>query len=160
MNSNDQAEVAARLKALPSMEYHALRDEWRRLYRAPPPPRVYRALLELGIAWKIQERAYGGLGATTRRKLADLAKTLDQDGDLVPKRQRALRPGARLIREWHGTTHTILVVDDGFEWQGKTWRSLSAIARAITGVRWSGPRFFGLSQQHKADRSNREGDDG
>ena len=130
------------------MDYHALREEWRRLYRAPPPPRVYRALLELGIAWKIQERAYGGLRTTTRRKLSNLVRTLDQEGDLVPERQRVLRPGARLIREWHGTTHTVLVVEGGFEWQGKTWRSLSAIARAITGVRWSGPRFFGLNQKH------------
>lgn len=143
MRPDDKRAMAARLEALPTLDYPALRAEWRRLYRAPPP-RVSRGLLELGIAWKIQEQAHGGLGATTKRRLADLATTLDQDGDLVQSRAARLRPGARLIRDWHGATHIVLVVEDGFVWQGETWRSLSAIARAITGVRWSGPRFFGL----------------
>ena len=123
--------VAARLQALEGMTYDELRSEWRRLYRAHPPKRVARDLLVLGVAWKIQEQAYGGLGATTKRRLADLAKTMEQDGDLARSRVARLKPGAKLIREWRGQTHTVIVLEDGFEWQGKRWRSLSVIAREI-----------------------------
>jgi hypothetical protein len=105
---------------------------------------VARDLLVLGVAWKIQEQAYGGLGAATKRRLADLAKTMEQDGDLVRRRVARLKPGAKLIREWRGETHTVIVLEDGFEWRGKRRRSLSVIAKLITGAHWSGPRFFGL----------------
>jgi hypothetical protein len=99
----------------------------------------------LGVAWKIQEQAYGGLSAAARRRLADLAKTMDQDGDLARSRVARLKPGAKLIREWRGVTHTVIVLEDGFEWRGKRWLSLSVIAEQITGAHWSGPRFFGLN---------------
>ena len=138
--------VAVKLQALAELDHDALRAEWRRLYRAHPPKRVSRDLLTLGVAWKVQERAYGGLGATTKRRLADLAKTMDQDGDLARSRVARLKPGARLIREWRGETHTVIVLEDGFEWREERWRSLSVIAREITGAHWSGPRFFGLNE--------------
>lgn len=142
--------VAAKLRALSDMPYTALRAEWRRLYRAPPPKRVARDLLMLAVAWKIQENAYGGFGAATKRRLAALAKTLQRDGDVTRNRVARLRPGARLLREWRGETHTVMVCEDGFEWQGARWRSLSVIARKITGVQWSGPRFFGVSRKTRA----------
>ncbi len=126
--------VAARLQALEGMTYDGLRSEWRRLYRAHPPKRVARDLLVLGVAWKIQEQAYGGLGAATKRRLADLAKTMEQDGDLARSRVARLKPGAKLIREW----------------RGKRRRSLSVIAKLITGAHWSGPRFFGLNGKAEA----------
>ncbi len=142
--------VAARLRALEGMTYDRLRSEWRRLYRAHPPKRVARDLLVLGVAWKIQEQAYGGLGAATKRRLADLAKTMEQDGDLARSRVARLKPGAKLIREWRGETHTVIVLEDGFEWRGKRRRSLSVIAQLITGTHWSGPRFFGLNGKTEA----------
>jgi hypothetical protein len=138
------------------MTYDELRVEWRRLYRAHPPKRVSRDLLMLGVAWKVQERAYGGLGAATKRRLADLAKTMEQDGDLARSRVARLKPGARLVREWRGQTHTVIVLEDGFEWQGKRWRSLSVIAREITDAHWSGPRFFGLNGKAKASAGAKE----
>lgn len=136
--------VAAQLNALRSTSIAKLRITWRRLYRAEPPKRVNRELLTLAVAWKIQEQAYGGLTAATRRRLAELAATIDREGDVKRTRIARIKPGARLVREWQGETYTVIVVDDGFTWQGRHWQSLSAIARAITGVRWSGPRFFGL----------------
>ena len=142
--------VAARLQALKGMTYDELRSEWRRLYRAHPPKRVARDLLVLGVAWKVQEQAYGGLGAATKRRLADLAKTMEQDGDLARSRVARLKPGAKLIREWRGETHTVIVLEDGFEWRGKRRRSLSVIAQLITGAHWSGPRFFGLNGKAEA----------
>lgn len=143
-NAGSENAVAVRLQALEGMTYDGLRIEWRRLYRAHPPKRVARDLLVLGVAWKIQEQAYGGLSAATKRRLADLAKTMDQDGDLARSRVARLKPGAKLIREWRGVTHTVIVLEDGFEWRGKRRRSLSVIAEQITGAHWSGPRFFGL----------------
>ena len=109
--------VAVKLEALAEMDYDALRAEWRRLYRAQAPKRVSRDLLMLGVAWKLQERAYGGLGAAIKRRLADLAKTMEQDGDLARNRVVRLKPGARLVREWGGETHTVIVLEDGFEWR-------------------------------------------
>ena len=137
--------VATRLQALVSMSYDELRAEWRRLYRAHPPKRVARDLLALGVAWKIQEQACGGLGRATKRRLANLANTMEENGDLARRRVARLRPGAKLIREWQGAIHRVVVLEDGFEWNGARWRSLSAIAREITGSHWSGPRFFGLN---------------
>lgn len=137
--------VSAKLQALEQMDYATLQSEWRRLYRAPPPKRVARDLLMLGVAWKIQEQAYGGLSAATKRRLADLANSMERDGDVTRNRVAHFKPGAKLVREWHGVAHTVIVLDEGFEWNGQRWRSLSAIAREITGVHWSGPRFFGLN---------------
>jgi len=144
------AGVAARLRELERLDAAALRAAWRRLYRVQPPKRIRRDLLLLAVAWKIQEQAYGGLGAATRRRLAALARTLERDGDVTRNRVARLRPGARLVRDWRGETHTVIVHDDGFEWRGKRWRSLSLIARVITGVPWSGPRFFGLAGTARA----------
>jgi hypothetical protein len=128
-----------------------LRVAWRRLYRAEPPKRVNRELLMLAVAWKIQEQAYGGLSPATKRRLAELAASMERDGDVKHARIARIKPGAKLVREWQGRTHTIVVVEDGFTWQGQQWQSLSAIARAITGVRWSGPRFFGLKNTSRGE---------
>ncbi len=146
--------VGAKLLALQQMDYAALRLEWRRLYRVEPPKRVARELLMLGVGWKLQEQACGGLRGTTRRMLADLSQTLERDGDVTRSRVMRLKPGAKLIREWHGKTHTVIVREEGFEWRGKPWRSLSVIARTITGMHWSGPRFFGLDAETR--KSGRE----
>jgi len=143
--------VAARLEALEQMDHAALRVEWRRLYRGHPPKRVTRDLLMLAVAWKIQEQAYGGLGAATKRRVAELAKTLERDGDVTRNRVARVRPGAKLVREWRGETHTVIICEDGFEWKGRHWRSLSVVAREITGGHWSGPRFFGLKEKARAN---------
>ena len=152
--------VAVKLQALAEMDYDALRAEWRRLYRAHPPKRVSRDLLMLGVAWKVQERAYGGLGAATKRRIADLAKTVERNGDVTRNRVARLKPGAKLVREWRGETHTVIVLEDGFEWKGTQWRSLSVIARKITGVHWSGPRFFGLAEQTRIGAGTQVEDSG
>ncbi len=152
--------ATAKLRALEQMDYDGLRNEWRRLYRAHPPKRVSRDLLMLGVAWKIQEKAYGGLSVATKRRLAELAKTMERDGDVTRNRVANLKPGAKFIRAWRGETHRVVVLEDGFEWQGTRWRSLSAIAREITGVHWSGPRFFGLNGKADTGVAIREAGDG
>jgi hypothetical protein len=145
MGPEHKAAVAVRLRALEEMDYAGLRNEWRRLYRVLPPRRVSRDLLMLGVAWKIQEKAYDGLGTATRRRLAELVKSLERGGDVTRSHLARPRVGAKLVREWRGVVHTVTILEDGFEWQGRRWRSLSAIAHEITGAHWSGPRFFGLN---------------
>ena len=126
------------------MNIPTLRSAWRRLYRSEAPPRLGRALLELVVAWKLQEQALGGLSSTAKRQLGEFAGLLANKADLPKLRQQRLKPGARLVRRWGGTIHEVIVVEDGFTWNGRRWASLSVIAREITGARWSGPRFFGL----------------
>ena len=136
--------LAERLAALADSAYPDLRAEWRKLYRAHPPKKIGRDVLELGIAWKLQEKALGGTSAATKRRIAGLALAMEEKGDLTRSRVAKLKPGAKLVREWRGETHDVLVIENGFLWKGRPWRSLSLIAREITGTRWSGPRFFGL----------------
>jgi hypothetical protein len=123
-----------------------LRAEWRRLYRSEPP-RISRDLLLRGVAYRHQELAHGGLGKTTRRKLKTLAKMFRTTGRVSPDPGLALKPGARLVREWHGHTHTVTATEDGFEYAGTSYASLTKIAKQITGAHWSGPRFFGLRKR-------------
>jgi hypothetical protein len=143
------AELSDKLAGLPGLDTADLRREWRRLYRSHPPRRIRRDLMVLAIAWKLQERVYGGLTAAQRRKLAGLAEELRTNGDLSGSPAIRVKPGMRLMREWRGKTHDVLVLEEGFEWNGERRRSLSAIAREITGTQWSGPRFFGLQRKPK-----------
>ena len=137
------------LEALPSLSFDELRKEWRRLYRSQLP-RLSRDLLVRALAYRIQELRQGGLSKATNRKLAALVQARRSDGEIVPEVAQKIRAGARLVREWNGRTHTVTVEEDGFTYAGRNYRSLSAIARAITGARWSGPRFFGLAPKRSA----------
>ena len=125
-----------------------LRREWRRLYHSDAP-KISRDLMILGIGYRLQEIEHGGLGKATRRKLRTLAKALRTTGRVGPTPSLSLKPGARLVREWHGRTHTVTVTEDGFEYAGSSYASLTKVARKITGAHWSGPRFFGLTRTDK-----------
>ena len=141
-----------------SISLDELRDEWRRLYHCEPP-RLSRDLLARGIGYRLQELQHGGLSKSTRRKLKTLAKMFRTEGRVAPDLSLSLKPGARLVREWHGRTHTITVTEDGFEYAGVTYASLTKIAKKITDTHWSGPRFFGLVRA-SASRTNNGGDNG
>jgi hypothetical protein len=140
-SSIDIAESLARLSAATIFE---LRGEWRRLHRAPPPTRLSRDLLLRGITYKLQERPLGGLSKSIMRKLERLNLDSQASDAQKPAPPISLTAGTRLVREWRGVTYTVLVHADGFEWNGRRYRSLTIVARAITGAHWSGPRFFGL----------------
>ena len=122
-----------------------LRREWRRMY-CSEPPQISRDLLIRGIGYRLQELQYGGLGKSTRRKLKTLAKIFRTTGQVAPDPGLSLKPGARLVREWRGRTHTVTVTEEGFEYAGVSYPSLTKVARKITGAHWSGPRFFGLAR--------------
>ena len=140
--SIDIAAELARLEALTNFE---LRGEWRRLHHMQPPRSLSRDFLLRGITYKIQERALGGLPKSILRKLSVSEAESPVAAYRKPSPRTAVKPGTRLVREWNGQTHTVIVHADGVEWRGKRCRSLSIVAREITGAHWSGPRFFGLT---------------
>jgi hypothetical protein len=143
----------ARVAALKTTRTIDLKQQWRELFGTEPPP-YNRRFLESRLAYRIQELAYGGLKPETLERLAAIAEDLD-GGDPDRRRRRAAqdRPiaGTRLIREWQGVEHCVTVRDDDFEYQGRPYKSLSAVARAITGTRWNGLIFFGL-KNHRLSR--------
>ena len=145
--------ILSRLAALKLMSVTELKAEWQVLFIAPAPNNS-RAFLESRIAYRIQELSYGGPDRQTRRMLDLLADEVD--GTLTRKAQIAdIRnpvAGTQLIREWEGVAHTVTVLKDGFDWQGQRYKSLSAVARAITGTRWNGYRFFGLRAQNRGGK--------
>ena len=117
--------------------------DWEETFGSPPPPYLSVAFMRKAVAYETQCRASGGLPAATRRVLRRIS-----DGTPVADTETGrLRPGAHLVREWNGRTYQVEVIDGGFRMDGETWRSLSAIARHITGTTWSGPRFFGLTDR-------------
>ncbi len=136
--------LAAELAGLPALGSQRLKERWRSLYRTEPPPRISRDLLIRAIAYRLQERALGGLTPTTRRLLARVAEDGQSHNSIATAPTRKLRPGAVLIREWQGTSHQVTVLADGVLFRGERYGSLSEVARKITGSRWSGPLFFGL----------------
>lgn len=143
MTSGQTRAIEYALDRFRSLNLEELRSEWRRLYEGDVP-RISRDLLVLGLGYKLQEREHGGVGKATRRKLRTMAKTLRTTGRVCPTPSFSLKPGARLLREWHGRTHIVTVTDEGFEHEATTYTSLTTIAEKITGPHWSGPRFFEL----------------
>jgi hypothetical protein len=132
-------DVEREIAALAELDRTALLEQWRKAFGRDAPPRLSRTLMEKAIAYDLQAKAFGGLSSRTRRALRAATKANGRSSlSKLPSR------GTRLIREWHGTMHEVEVLEDGYLWRGERHRSLSAIARAITGTKWSGPRFFGL----------------
>jgi hypothetical protein len=144
-------DVAAELAQLEGQTIFELRQEWRRLHQVAPPMRLSHDLLIRGILYKLQERALGGLSKSLLRKLSQTDLQL-ATGKRSSAPSITLKPGTRLVREWHGVTHTVLIHADGVEWKGQRYPSLSVVAREITGARWSGPRFFGLKARNLSDK--------
>jgi hypothetical protein len=147
MRSARRSEDAAdELAAIPELSRTALVERWAAAYGRPPPKGLSRRLLEYAAAWHLQSQAFGGLDPALRRRLQRQAKQ-GEVGTSHVSRAAGLKsppPGSRLVREWHGRTYTVDVLETGFLFYGKHYGSLSEVARAITGARWSGPRFFGL----------------
>jgi Protein of unknown function (DUF2924) len=141
MNDSALAQVAA----LPEKSTAELKQLWRELYDREPPP-YNRPFLVKRLAYRIQELAMGGLSARAETKLKALVEEEDRrvNGTLPVRKGDRPIVGTRLIRQWRGVEHTATVLDDGFEYQGRRYKSLSAVARTITGTRWNGPLFWGL----------------
>jgi Protein of unknown function (DUF2924) len=159
-------DLSAEIAALADLDLHGLRLRWRRLFRKPTPPHLPRYLLLRIIAYRIQANAYGDLDRETIRFLDRIAREREMrraGGEAMRTKapppippvseKRSLKSGTILVREHEGVLHRVTVVTGGFAWNEITYRSLSEIARAITGTNWNGPRFFGLRDKTKPARS-------
>ena len=135
-SSSSEQPVTSTIAGIRSLSRAELLERWRQDRGKEPPKYVSRRLLELSAAWHLQCRMYGG----PDRELRRLLRGSGEVGAVKP----STKPGTRLVREWNGRTHHVEVLDKGFRWNDRTYRSLSSIAKAITGAHWSGPRFFGL----------------
>jgi hypothetical protein len=140
------------LSRLLTLDIGELRQQWRGLYKTQAPRHFSRELLVRAVAYRMQEVALGGLRPEPQRQLRRIAQQFKKTGDATMPARAELKPGTRLMREWQGRTYDVLVLDGGFSWQGTRYRSLSAIARKITGTAWSGPLFFGLKPNRAATR--------
>jgi Protein of unknown function (DUF2924) len=142
--------LVEQIAALEALGIEQLR-RWAEAYGGPPPPCSRRQFLVRGLAHGLQEDTLGGLAPALRRRLVRLAGALERhagDPFFAPPR---IKPGTRLIRQWHAKIHQVTVLENGFAYRGERYPSLSAIARAITGTRWSGPTFFGLKTRRRGN---------
>jgi hypothetical protein len=142
----DREALSAEIARLRDLDIGELRSCWNAVWRRPAPPHLPRHLLFRILAYRLQADHWGDLDPESKR-LLDRSESPEQAGQsaIAPRRQSIeLRPGTVLSREWNGHMHRVAVLDEGFAWNGKTYRSLSKVALAITGTRWNGPRFFGL----------------
>ena len=165
---HDADGLAREVASLAALDLHALRSHWRQRLRSPPPAGLTRPLLLRLLAYKLQARVSGDLDAASvkfldrlasahaRRRAADPKHPLDKPPP-IPNvvRERSFMPGTLLKREHAGVLHRVVILADGFEWEGRRFTSLSEIARAITGTRWNGPRFFGLRDKSSAARPDK-----
>jgi DUF2924 family protein len=142
----DRETLAGEIAGVSRLGTDELRERWKAMYGKAPSREIGRSFLTRAISYRLQERAYGGLKPSTRRLLARAAEETGSGSSNRPQTRMA-QSGTILIREWQGTAHRVTMLDEGVSFKGKHYRSLSEVAREITGSRWSGPRFFGLRSQ-------------
>ena len=139
------ADMPEQLAQLRSMSRQQLLDLWEKLYRKPAPTGFKRDLMVPFLAYRIQENAYGGLKPSTRSELRGIARRMEKSSSANQQIcQPRIKSGTRFLRKWRGETHEVVVTESGYEYRRASYKSLSEIARKITGTRWSGPAFFGL----------------
>ena len=145
-NDTAFASLEQDLGELADLSKEDLRERWGELYGGAPPKRMAHDLLSRCLAYRLQETTLGGLRPATQRRLLKLAGQVEKGLEVSPPAVRRVTAGATLFREWRGQMHRVTVLEDGFAYKDRRYRSLSVIAREITGTRWSGPRFFGLRE--------------
>ena len=148
-STTNQNDLQRALTELVSFDPEQLSERWKVLYGSDPPARLRRPLIIQALAYRLQEKALGGLKPATRRLLLRLAGDARSRRPIVVESKRQVKTGAVLIREWHGVEHQVTALKDGFMFNGKRFRSLSKVAFEITGTHWSGPLFFGLRNSGK-----------
>lgn len=142
----DRHGLEVELQRVADLDLKALKARWLELKGVPLPKFIRRGLAMRAVAHAIQKRALGGLDRATQRKLDQLVEQIVPSGVKPPRRPNRIKTGTRLVREWNGRIYEVTVLPDGFEWKGERHRSLSMIARKITGTRWNGWVFFGLKK--------------
>src|SRR6202158_3711988 len=149
----DDAALEAEIGRLPALSLLELRNRWKTLFGHPAPKSLRRNFLARAVAYQMQVDAYGGLSVATRRRLREIAIAVrNGDANAVLGSVR-IKPGTQMIRHWQDTTHTVTALAEGFEWNGRTYKSLSAVANAITGTNWNGFAFFGIKRAPSGNKN-------
>lgn len=145
--------IAQRLTTLPKLSKTALRELWKQLFGAPPPSQLRRHLMIPILAYRQQEQAFGSLSTANRGRLRQLARAFETNSNSAISSIHSVKPGTRLVRQWGDQVHLVNVETNAYEYQGARYRSLSEIARLITGTHWSGPLFFGIRSEQTNSKS-------
>ena len=149
----EDAALQAEIGRLPALSLLELRNRWKTLFGHPAPKSLRRNFLARAVAYQMQVDAYGGLSVATRRRLREIAIAVrNGDANAVLGSVR-IKPGTQMIRHWQDTTHTVTALAEGFEWNGRTYKSLSAVANAITGTNWNGFAFFGVKRAPSGNKN-------
>jgi hypothetical protein len=145
--------LEAEIGRLPDLSLLELRHRWKTLFGHPAPKSLRRNFLARAVAYQMQVEAYGGLSVATKRRLREIA-TAARNGDAnATLGGSRIKPGTQMIRQWRNTSHTVTALAEGFEWNGSTYKSLSAVANAITGTNWNGFAFFGIKRAPSSNKN-------
>ncbi len=145
--------LEAEIGRLPALSLLELRHRWKRLFGHPAPKSLRRNFLARAVAYQMQVEAYGGLSAATKRQLREIASAVRTGDASTILGSSRIKPGTQMIRQWQKTTHTVTALVEGFEWNGRTYKSLSAVANAITGTNWNGFAFFGIKRAPSGNKN-------
>ena len=147
------AALETEIGSLPDLSLLELRHRWKMLFGHPAPKSLRRNFLARAVAYQMQVEVYGGLSAATKRRLREIA-TAARNGDAnATIGTYRIKPGTQMIRQWQNTTHTVTALAEGYEWNGRTYKSLSAVANAITGTNWNGFAFFGIKRAPTSNKN-------
>ena len=149
----DEAALEAEIARLPDLGHDELRKRWKLLFGRPAPKSLRRKFMARAVAYQTQVAAYGGLSAATKRRLREIAMAVSNGDRTGVFSGVQIKPGTQLVRQWQKTTHTVMVLDEGFALDGRTYKSLSAVAKAITGTKWNGYAFFGIKRATRANKA-------
>ena len=145
--------LEAEIGRLPNLSLLELRHRWQMLFGHPAPKSLRRNFLARAVAYQMQVEAYGGLSVATKRRLREIANAVrNGDANAILGGSR-IKPGTQMIRQWQNTTHTVTTLAEGFDWNGRTYKSLSAVANAITGTNWNGFAFFGIKRAPSGNKN-------
>src|SRR5882757_1762315 len=149
----DDAALEAEIGRLPELSLLELRNRWKTLFGHPAPKSLRRNFLARAVAYQMQVEAYGGLSVATKRRLREIAHAVRNGDANAIVGGNPTKPGTQMIRQWQNTTHTVTALVEGFEWNGRTYKSLSAVANAITGTNWNGFAFFGIKRAPSSNKN-------
>jgi hypothetical protein len=149
----DDVALEAEIGRLPSLSLLELRHRWKTLFGHPAPKSLRRNFLARAVAYQMQVEAHGGLSVATKRRLREITNAVRTGDANAMLGNGRIKPGTQMIRQWQNTTHTVTALAEGFDWNGRTYKSLSAVANAITGTNWNGFAFFGIKRAPSGNKN-------
>ena len=149
----DDAVLETEIGRLPALSLLELRNRWKTLFGHPAPKSLRRNFLARAVTYQMQVEAYGGLSVATKRRLREIADAVRNGDANAMLGINRIKPGTQMIRQWQTTTHKVTALRQGFEWDGRTYNSLSAVAKAITDTNWNGFAFFGIKRAPSSNKN-------